>query len=76
MKIEKNIEIPEDSGHAGRPLIYQWGKMEIGDSSFFDGCKSTNDSKQYSAAKSWGRNNNAKFVGRNEGDGVRVWRIS
>lgn len=72
MKIEKNLPIP--SSVVGRPAIYPWADMEIGDSflAMPDGGKTSLTSKLSTcAAHAFGKGN---YATRKEGDGVRVWR--
>ena len=74
-KIEKNVEAPTGTGHNGRPKIYPFDSMEIGDS-FFAENKTAN--ALCSAFRHWRIYNgkmDVKFTTRKEGNGVRCWRV-
>lgn len=74
MNIEKNIPLAKSI--AGRPPIYNFGNMEVGDSMFFEGESIAKGCKQYGAATIYGRNHGWKFKGRTVDGGVRVWRVA
>lgn len=71
IKIEKGIPLPKQNGRAVR---YPFDGMEINDSFYVPGIKSSADirgSIGYAMAKrGW------KFACRKDGDGVRVWRTA
>jgi hypothetical protein len=71
IKIDKNVAIPiiERGGVAK----YPWNKMEIGDSFFIEGAKTTTSIT--SAASPYGKRHNKKFTARAVDGGVRIWRI-
>jgi hypothetical protein len=69
LTIEKNIPIP--FAQAGRPSKTVWWGMEVGDSVFVKGMKSSGGTYSYVKRKTgW------KFAQRKEGDGIRVWRVA
>lgn len=72
-EIEKNVPIPKLPGRHGRPAIYQWHKMEIGDSFFVAG-----KSAQETGLASQGNKQCApkRFIARTVEGGTRVWRIA
>ena len=70
MKIAKNIPIPE--GGKGRPLVYPFGNMEIGDSVYVDGRKKASIQ---AACRGYGKRHNMRFTTRAEKSGLRVWRV-
>jgi uncharacterized protein (DUF2249 family) len=65
--IEKNIPIPSTRGK------YPWGEMEVGDSIFIEGAKTS--SRISTLTHSYGLSNKKKFTVRKVDGGVRVWRI-
>ena len=67
IRIAKAIKMPETRG-GGRPIIYPWSEMEIGDS--FE-CRFP-FAAAYSASL---RLTPKKFSVRKYGDGYRCWRI-
>ncbi len=72
IKVEKNIRIPETSAK-GRPSIYPFATMDVGDSFFLDGKAVASISP---VAASHGQKYGKKFTCRTVEGGVRVWRIS
>lgn len=72
-KIDKSFPMPKKTGK-GRPCIYPWDKMEVGDSFFVQG--KTHSGLQVSATL-WAERNGFdwKFVQRRENDGFRIWRV-
>lgn len=52
---------------------YGFGRMQIGDSMFFDGANTA--SKQMTAAKLYGKYHGWKFSGRTIDGGLRIWRV-
>lgn len=68
MEIEKNVPIP--------PILprYDFSKMEVGDSVFFEGAKSSG--KEYTSARMHGLRKNKIFTARKVDDGLRIWRIA
>lgn len=71
MKIEKGIPIPD--GGRGRPKMYHFGEMEIGDSVFVEG--QTSRGSAGGSARKYGHSNNKKFTCRTVDGGVRIWRV-
>jgi len=66
MNIEKNFQLPT-------PLPrYEFVNMQIGDSVFFAGSKSSG--KEYTSARMHGIRKGKKFAARNVEGGVRIWR--
>ena len=72
MKIEKNIPSPKGQP-CGRPAIYPFRDMEVGDSVYFEGERTGGNA--YSAAQMHGRGAGKRFRGRQEGNGLRIWRV-
>lgn len=74
LSIEKGIPIPRFVN--GRPLIYPFGDMKIGDSFFVPDVKKR--FSIYSQLRHFNERNakNIKVVQRRESNGVRVWRIA
>lgn len=71
VKIEKGIAIPP-KGTTGRPAKYPIEHMDVGDSFFVTGIKSTGASAIMSRAR---RGNSKKFCQRLMDGGIRIWRI-
>lgn len=69
-KIEKGVPAPTD-GRNGKAK-YPWREMEVGDSFFIPGITSTVLGGSIANAR---RRTGFEFVSRNEGGGVRVWRV-
>lgn len=69
-KIEKGIPLAARS--RGREKIYPFSDMEIGDSFLTENKKVGRAAIQFTKR----RNNGWKFATRNEGNGVRIWRIA
>ena len=69
MKIEKNIPL------RGYKSKYDFGKMELRDSVFFDNEPLASKSNPAVAAASYGARLGLKFSARTEGNGVRIWRV-
>lgn len=71
--IDKGIAIPPPRiGGLGRPAKYPWRMMQIGDSFFV---KNLDKRSISSMASLHGRMLGMKFSCRQEGDGMRVWRV-
>lgn len=75
MKIDTGIPLPSDLRGKTK---YRFAEMKVNDSAFFTGVSGrfACDSAPYQAATVFGKKNNMKFIGRKEGDGVRIWRIA
>ena len=74
MKIEKNVPIPKGTGKgAGKPTIYPFSEMEVGDSVFLDGQRTGGPA--YLSAMQHGRMHGKKFSARSVDGGIRIWRI-
>lgn len=69
--IDRGIPIPESSG-AGRPALFPFEDMEIGDS-FLTGGKQKTIS---SAASYWAKKLGTTYATRKTSKGYRVWRVS
>jgi hypothetical protein len=69
-QITKGLPIPKIS--AGRPAIYPFAVLEVGDSFFSDNQGVAN---VRSAACAFARNHKVRFIVRKEGEGARCWRI-
>ena len=76
MKIDKNTPPPEyietPTGR-GRPRIYPFGDMSVGDSILIG--PELNAAGARGAAKSYGYKHGQKFATKKEGDSMRIWRI-
>lgn len=74
-EVERGVPIPYGAGGSGRPPIYPFRQMSVGDS-FFVPCERESREtirRRLSAAK---RNYRPKsFITANEDNGVRVWRV-
>lgn len=66
MKIEKGVPMP-----AGR-AVYNFDKMEVGDSVFFEG--QDTQGKACMAARNYAAMHGMKMVARSVEGGARVWR--
>lgn len=81
MKIEKGIPAPEEwsigtgTGPGNRHAKWPFRDMEVGDSVFFEGVKTTALGPA-NAARSYGNKYGKKFISRKFEDGVRVWRVT
>lgn len=72
-EIEKNVPLEEKPLGPGRPPLYPFAVMEIGDS-FFAAGKTLNSVSACASIykKSYGK----KFSCKSYPDGIRVWRIA
>lgn len=67
--IEKGVLLP--TSIAGRPRVYPFPEMNIGDSFF------TPNKIAYASASGFKKKNRGwDYTGRQEGDGVRIWRVA
>jgi hypothetical protein len=67
MKIEENVPIPTRAKAGGKPCLYQWAELEIGQSMFIPTRPATDH---------WRRKLGRQFVTRAaEQDGVKGWRV-
>lgn len=73
MKIDKDIPMPDSRSHGPAPK-YPFSQMSIGDSVFFEGCKT--GGKETATAHQVGRRKGWRFSSRTQQDGVRIWRIA
>jgi len=73
VKVDKNIPLPAEYP-GGRPEMYPWRTMDIGDSFFVEGDVISPDriSRRIYQAN---RRTERKFTWRREEAGSRVWRI-
>ena len=74
MKVEKNLPIPKEN--RGRKAKYPWDKLKVGDSFFIEG--KSKKYNVYSCVASYNRTKAPAPISitiREEGEGVRVWRI-
>lgn len=69
--IEIDKKIPMEGNKVGRKSKYPFGGMEVGDSFFVDGVKS---SAIRNLASTTGQRLGKTFSVRIQGDGYRVWR--
>jgi hypothetical protein len=68
-KIEKNIKIPPPTYNRGRPTIYPFEKMSVGDSFISSEYSRINIRRISNAARNW------KFEVRKTDDNmIRIWR--
>lgn len=72
MIIETNVPMPKNESR-GRPPIYPFRDMDVGDSVLVSG--QTVGGSAYLSAMQHGRLNGKKFSGRTEEGGVRIWRV-
>lgn len=72
IRIDKKIAIPTIKPSTGRPLIYPWLEMGVGDSFLVSGVKPQSIRIQASMA---GMRYHRKFTCREMDKGIRVWRI-
>ena len=71
MLMEQGVPIPE--GRSGRPRMYPWPEMKVGDSVFIAG----NPSKPRASLNLWkAKTPTSRFVTRTEPGGVRIWRTA
>lgn len=70
-KIEKGIPIPDKKDGCGRPSIYPFQEMEVGDSFPIS---STDAKKVSNAARTFGQRHGKLFIVRKDGRRHRVWR--
>lgn len=74
MKIDKGVKIPKNN--IGRANKYPWVDLKIGDSFYIEPAKLKHGI--YSCLRSYNKNKAKKPISitlKNEGDGIRVWRI-
>ncbi len=69
LAIEKGIPLKE---RRGRPKIYPWESMEVGDSLLIPNMNSRRFGGRKTAVE---RRTGFKFATRTEGTGMRVWRV-
>lgn len=72
IKIDKRIPLPSKPCGVGRPDLYPWAVMNVGDSFLIAG---GNSQSAASMAYTAGKRNDRKFAVRSVDGGVRVWRI-
>lgn len=89
--VDKNFPVPENAGNKGRPAVYPWKEMEVGDSFFvpLDMMNKVKKNKSINqlrgqlanTAYRYGQRHQSRFATRKEGtdrnkkQGVRIWRI-
>lgn len=86
IKIDKDIKMDEET--RGRPAIYPFKEMEIGDSIFIEGSNSVLESAKASAhayakktvasvwnGKTWTPTGRKRFVTKRENGGMRIGRV-
>lgn len=71
--IEKGVPTPPPRHHGSGTIKYPFHEMEVGDS-FHAPAEEAKRARL--AATGWGKRNGRKFVGRKNGDGIRIWRIA
>lgn len=69
VEIDKGIPIPPRT--FGRPAVYPFATMEVGDSFLYRGGMTTGCTAASVNGKRLGR----KFVTRKTPDGIRIWRV-
>jgi len=67
------IPMPSNPGRTGRPAIYPWDGMDVGDSFFVAGKTSQN---LVAPAAFQAKSRGWKFTTRTQDGGVRVWRTA
>lgn len=70
--IERDVPMPFDGLGKGKS-IYPFMEMDVGDSAFFEGQKSSG--RANSMAKKYAQRSGRKFTCRAVNGGVRIWRI-
>lgn len=74
--IEIETDVPLTASYKnGRPEVYPWRKLEVGDSFFVPEERTAPkhiEKRAYEAAKRTGR----KFTCRRQDGGVRIWRVA
>lgn len=73
MQIDKSVPVPACVG-PGRPFVYPWPEMQVGDSIFFAGETSQGNAAQ--AARHYAKERGLRFISRSVDGGVRIWRIA
>lgn len=73
--IEKGVPVVDSRG---RPNVYPFGQMEIGDSFFAskDTDKSLHMNTVRRAASAWATRHGVKMIVRKVEGGVRIWRVA
>lgn len=74
IEIDTSIPHPVKTGKTGRPPIYPWIGMSVGDSFFVTG-KTSQDLGPVAAYRTT-KNPGEKYTTRSMDGGVRVWRIA
>ena len=74
-EIEKGIPLPPKKKSPGRPRIYPFADMEVGDSVYIDGDIQKIERARI-AAHCTGSRNCMSFMIENERDGIRIWRAA
>jgi len=75
MRVEKNIEIPDKT--AGRPVKYDWVKMEKGDSFLIENCDTKKQKSICMSAYIWLKDNKPtlRLSYRRDVKNVRFWLV-
>jgi hypothetical protein len=75
IKIQKNVPMPEWQDHRGRPRLYPWLTMEVGDSFVLEKAMSREQASSYAAA-GCRRYSPRRFRTAFHKGEWRVWRVS
>ena len=73
IRIYRDVPLPRPTKHpgrSGRPRLYHWDRMEVGDSIIAP------TQRILQAAIHWASTNGRRFVSRKTSKGHRVWRVS
>jgi hypothetical protein len=73
-QITNQVPIPKRAGKLGKPIVYPFEDMNVGDSFLVTDVRKF-DASRNSACK-YGQRHNKKFVTSFTDEGVRIWRIA
>ena len=71
--VEDGVPMPDLHQGAGRPRIYPFADMKVGQSVFVDGGKLRG--KEHGAARKHGQRHGKRFAVRTVDGGIRIWRV-
>jgi hypothetical protein len=74
--IERNVKPPVKLTKPGRPPIYPFEQMAVGDSFLIHNPTTKKARSVRNAAFSYGKNHSYRFSASNASNGLRVWRIA
>jgi hypothetical protein len=73
-KIENGVPLPPET--RGRPVVYDWGKMKVGNSVLIKTDSEAKIASARTAASAYGRRHKMRFTSRRVSKGIRIWRKS